>query len=190
VLFEQLDKGKPEWKLRKVFGAMVRSDVPEEARRQIAKHLSDYLQSRKISLSMIADELSNVWELNLLSSFDPQTRQLVVNVAPDSLIELAQILKQRLETAEGVVPRDFLERTLQQLKHFAVAIKPFSQKRLLPDEVVEAWWNLFEAAFKKAAKNAGDEKSLKQWLRQFWIERPDTAFRKTVWFERLKKLVE
>ncbi|MCS7264956.1 MAG: hypothetical protein NZ805_09010 [Armatimonadetes bacterium] len=190
VLFEQLDKGKPEWKLRKVFGAMVRSNVPEEARRQITKHLSDYLQKRKVSLSVIADELSNVWELNLLSSFDPQTRQLVVNVAPDSLIELAQILRRRLETAEGVVPRDFLERTLLQLKHFAVAIKPFSQERLLPDEVVEAWWNLFEAAFKKAAKTAGDEKSIKQWLRQFWIERPDTAFSKTVWFERLKKSAE
>ncbi|MFA4030205.1 MAG: hypothetical protein GDYSWBUE_001797 [Candidatus Fervidibacterota bacterium] len=49
---------------------------------------------------------------------------------------------------------------------------------------------MFEAAFNKAVKASGDEKSLKQWLRQLWIERPDTDFSKTIWFERLKKLAE
>jgi hypothetical protein len=68
--------------------------------------------------------------------------------------------------------------------------KPFSQERLLPDEVVNAWWELFEAAFQKALKTPGAAKSLKQWLRQFWVERPDTEFSKTVWFERLKSLAE
>ncbi|MCS7187473.1 MAG: hypothetical protein RMK89_11045, partial [Armatimonadota bacterium] len=114
----------------------------------------------------------------------------VVSVSPDGLIELAQVLRQRLETAEGIVPRGFLEQALWKVRQFATLTKPFSQERLLPDDVVEAWWKLFDAAFKKAAKTAGDEKSIKQWLRQFWIERPDTDFSKTVWFERLKKLVE
>ncbi len=126
----------------------------------------------------------------MLGSFNPQTRQPIVNVAFDSLVELAQILRQRVEAAEGIVPREFLEQTLWQVMRFAVTTKPFSQERLLPEEVTEAWWKLFEAAFHKAVKTSGDAKSLKQWLRQFWIERPDTAFSKTVWFERLKKLAE
>ncbi len=190
ALFEPLDKGDPQWNLCKVMGVMVRADVPKEARQQIAKHLSSYLQNRKVSLSVLADELNNVREWNLLGSFNPQTRQPIVNVAFDSLVELAQILRQRVEAAEGIVPREFLERTLWQVMRFAVTTKPFSQERLLPEEVTEAWWKLFEAAFHKAVKTSGDAKSLKQWLRQFWIERPDTAFSKTVWFERLKKLAE
>lgn len=83
----------------------------------------------------------------------------------------------------------FLEQTLWQVKRFAITAKQFSQERLL-DEVANAWWGLFEAAFNKAVKASGDEKSLKQWLRQLWIERPDTDFSKTIWFERLKKLAE
>ena len=189
TLCETLDKDGPQWILRKVMGVMICADVPEEARRQIAKHLSSYLQSRKILPSVLAEELRNVRELNLLYSFNPQTRQLTVNAAPDSLIELAQILRRCLETAEGIIPRDFLEQTLWQVKRFAITAKQFSQERLL-DEVANAWWGLFEAAFNKAVKASGDEKSLKQWLRQLWIERPDTDFSKTIWFERLKKLAE
>jgi hypothetical protein len=55
---------------------------------------------------------------------------------------------------------------------------------------VNAWWELFEAAFRKASKTPDTAKSLKQWLRKVWVERPDTEFSKTVWFEKLKSLAE
>jgi len=190
TLFEPLDKGKYQRNLGKVMGAIVRADVPEGTRREIARHLSSYLKNRKVPLSLIADELGNVRELNMLGMFDPKTRQMVVSVAIDGLVELARVLKECLEAAEGVVPRKFLEETLWKVKGFAVATKPFSQECLLPDEVAEAWWELFEAAFRKASMTSGDEKSLKQWLKRFWIEFPDLHFSQTVWFERLKKLAE
>ena len=190
VLFEQLGKGKPQWNLRKVIGAMVRSDVPPEARRQISEHLRSYLLSRKVSLSTIADEIGSVEELNLLGSFNPQTRRSLVEVAPESLMTLAKLLMEHLREFEGIVPREFLEKVLHLVKGFAVVKKPFSQERLLPDEVVDAWWELFEAAFKKAARTQSDAQSLKQWLRKFYVERPDTYFSQTVWFERLRKLAE
>ncbi len=190
LLFEPLDRGKVQWNLSKIMGIMVRADVPENARKQIAEHLKSYLQNRKVSLSLLADELGNVRELNLLGSFNPQTRRLLFEVSTDSLVELAQILQQRLDSAEGIVPREFLEKTLWKVKGFAVIKKPFSQERLLPDEVVEAWWQLFETAFHKAVKTSGDANSLKRWLREFWTEQPDTYFNQTIWFERLKKLTE
>ncbi len=190
VLFEQLDKGKPQWNLRKVIGAMVRSDVPPEARRQISEHLRSYLLSRKVSLSTIADEIGSVQELNSLGLFNPQTRRLLVEVAPESLTTLAKLLMEHLREFEGIVPHEFLEKVLHLVRGFAVVKKPFSQERLLPDEVVDAWWELFEAAFKKAARTQSDAQSLKQWLRKFYVERPDTYFSQTVWFERLRKLAE
>lgn len=190
VLFEQLDKGKPQWNLRKVIGVMVRSDVPSEARRQISEHLKSYLRRRKVSLSTIADEIGSVRELNLLGSFNPQTRRSLVEVAPESLMALAKLLMEYLSEFEGIVPSEFLEKVLHLVRGFAAVKKPFSQGRLLPDEVVDAWWELFEAAFKKATRTRSDAQSLKQWLRKFYVERPDTYFSQTVWFERLKKLTE
>ncbi|MGQ9462012.1 MAG: hypothetical protein ACUVRR_02965 [Candidatus Fervidibacter sp.] len=55
---------------------------------------------------------------------------------------------------------------------------------------MNAWWKLFELSFHKAEKTSDDEKSLRQWLRKFYIERPNTAFSQTIWFEKLKKLTE
>ena len=190
ILFEQLDKGKPEWTLHKVMGVMIRADVPGNVRSEIAQRLSSYFQSRKVSLSTLARELSSVRELTLLGSFDPRTRRLLLEISPDGLIALAHLLKQQLDATEAIVPREFLEETLRRIHHFALVKKPFLQERLLPDEVVNAWWELFEAAFQKASKTPDAAKSLKQWLRQFWVERPDTEFSKTVWFEKLKGLVE
>jgi len=190
ILFEPLDKGKPQWNLREVIGVMVRSDVPQEARRQISEHLKSYLRSQKVSLSTIADEIGSVRELNLLGSFNPQTRRSLVEVAPESLMALAKLLMEHLREFEGIVPSQFLEKVLHLVRHFAVVKKPFSQERLLPDGAVDAWWELFEAAFKKAARTQADAQSLKQWLRKFYVERPDTYFSQTIWFERLKKLTE
>jgi len=190
ILFEQLDKGKPEWNLHKVMGVMIRADVPEDVRSEIAQRLSSYIQSRKVSLSVLARELGNVRELTLLGSFDPRTRRSLLEISPDGLVALAHLLKRQLGAAETVVPREFLEETLRRVHSFALVKKPFSQERLLPDEVVNAWWELFEAAFRKASKMPDAAKSLKQWLRMFWVERPDTEFSKTVWFEKLKSLAE
>jgi tetratricopeptide (TPR) repeat protein len=190
TLFEQLDKGKTEWNLHKVMGVMIRADVPEDVRNEIAQRLGSYIQSRKVSLSILARELADVGELTLLGSFDSRTRRSLLEISPDGLIALARLLKRQLDATETIIPREFLEETLRRVHHFALVKKPFSQERLLPDEVVNAWWELFEAAFQKALKTPGAAKSLKQWLRQFWVERPDTEFSKTVWFERLKGLAE
>jgi tetratricopeptide (TPR) repeat protein len=190
TLFEQLDKGKTEWNLHKVMGVMIRADVPEDVRNEIAQHLGSYIQSRKVSLSILARELADVGELTLLGSFDPRTRRSLLEISPDGLVALARLLKRQLDATETIIPREFMEETLRRVHHFALVKKPFSQERLLPDEVVNAWWELFEAAFQKALKTPGAAKSLKQWLRQFWVERPDTEFSKTVWFERLKSLAE
>jgi len=190
ILFEQLDKGKPEWNLHKVMGVLVRADVPEDVRKQIVQRLDSCFQSRKISLSVLAREMGNVRELTMLGSFDPRTRRSLLEISPDGLIALAHLLKRQLDAAETVVPREFLEETLRRVHSFALVKKPFSQERMLPDEVVNAWWELFEAAFRKASKTPDAAKSLKQWLRQFWVERPDTEFSRTVWFEKLKGLAE
>jgi hypothetical protein len=122
--------------------------------------------------------------------FDPQTHRPLVEISPDGLIALARLLKQQLDAVETVIVREFLEETLRRVHHFALVKKPLSQERLLPDEVVNAWWELFEAAFRKASKTPDTAKSLKQWLRKVWVERPDTEFSKTVWFEKLKGLAE
>jgi len=190
ILFEQLDKGKPEWNLHKVMGVMIRADVPEDVRSEIAQRLNSYFQSRKVSLSTLARELGDVGGLTLLGSFDPRTRRSFLEISPDGLIALAHLLKRQLDAAETVIPREFLEEILRRVHHFALVKKPFSQERLLPDEVVNAWWELFEAAFRKASKTPNAAKSLKQWLHKFWVERPDTEFSKTVWFEKLKGLAE
>jgi tetratricopeptide (TPR) repeat protein len=190
TLFEQLDKGKTEWNLHKVMGIMIRADVPEDVRNEIAQRLGSYIQSRKVSLSILARELADVGELTLLGSFDSRTRRSLLEISPDGLIALARLLKRQLDATETIIPREFLEETLRRVHHFALVKKPFSQERLLPDEVVNAWWELFEAAFQKASKTPSAAKSLKQWLRQFWVERPDTEFSKTVWFEKLKSLAE
>jgi tetratricopeptide (TPR) repeat protein len=190
ILFEQLDKGKPEWNLHKVMGVMIRADVSEDVRNEIAQRLGSYIQSRRVSLSTLARELGNVRELTLMGLFDPQTHRPLVEISPDGLIALARLLKQQLDAVETVIMREFLEETLRRVHHFALVKKPLSQERLLPDEVVKAWWELFEAAFQKASKTPNAAKSLKQWLRQFWVERPDTEFSKTVWFEKLKSLAE
>jgi len=190
ILFEQLDKGKPEWNLHKVMGVMIRADVSEDVRSEIAQRLGSYFQSRRVSLSTLARELGNVRELTLMGSFDPRTRRSLLEISPDGLVALARLLKRQLDATETIIPREFLEETLRRVHHFALVKKPFSQERLLPDEVVNAWWELFEAAFQKASKTPNAAKSLKQWLRQFWVERPDTEFSKTVWFEKLKGLAE
>jgi tetratricopeptide (TPR) repeat protein len=190
TLFEQLDKGKTEWNLHKVMGVMIRADVPEDVRNEIAQRLGSYFQSRRVSLSTLARELADVGELTLLGLFDPRTRRSLLEISPDGLIALARLLKRQLDATETIIPREFLEETLRRVHHFALVKKPFSQERLLPDEVVNAWWELFEAAFQKASKTPNAAKSLKQWLRQFWVERPDTEFSKTVWFEKLKSLAE
>jgi tetratricopeptide (TPR) repeat protein len=190
ILFEQLDKGKTEWNLHKVMGVMIRADVPEDVRNEIAQRLGSYIQSRRVSLSTLARELADVGELTLLGLFDPRTRRSLLEISPDGLIALARLLKRQLDATETIIPREFLEETLRRVHHFALVKKPFSQERLLPDEVVNAWWELFEAAFQKASKTPNAAKSLKQWLRQFWVERPDTEFSKTVWFEKLKSLAE
>jgi tetratricopeptide (TPR) repeat protein len=190
TLFEQLDKGKTEWNLHKVMGVMIRADVPEDVRNEIAQRLGSYIQSRRVSLSTLARELGNVRELTLMGSFDPRTRRSLLEISPDGLVALARLLKRQLDATETIIPREFLEETLRRVHHFALVKKPFSQERLLPDEVVNAWWELFEAAFQKASKTPSAAKSLKQWLRQFWVERPDTEFSKTVWFEKLKSLAE
>jgi tetratricopeptide (TPR) repeat protein len=190
ILFEQLDKGKPEWNLHKVIGVMIRADISEDVRSEIAQRLGSYIQSRRVSLSTLARELGNVRELTLMGSFDPRTRRSLLEISPDGLVALARLLKRQLDATETIIPREFLEETLRRVHHFALVKKPFSQERLLPDEVVNAWWELFEAAFQKALKTPGAAKSLKQWLRQFWVERPDTEFSKTVWFEKLKGLAE
>jgi tetratricopeptide (TPR) repeat protein len=190
TLFEQLDKGKTEWNLHKVMGVMIRADVSEDVRSEIAQRLGSYFQSRRVSLSTLARELGNVRELTLMGSFDPRTRRSLLEISPDGLIALARLLKRQLDATETIIPREFLEETLRRVHHFALVKKPFSQERLLPDEVVNAWWELFEAAFQKASKTPSAAKSLKQWLRQFWVERPDTEFSKTVWFEKLKSLAE
>jgi tetratricopeptide (TPR) repeat protein len=190
TLFEQLDKGKPEWNLHKVMGVMIRADIPEDVRSEIAQRLGSYIQSRRVSLSTLARELADVRELTLLGSFDPRTRRSLLEISPDGLVALARLLKRQLDATETIIPREFLEETLRRVHHFALVKKPFSQERLLPDEVVNAWWELFEAAFQKASKTPNAAKSLKQWLRQFWVERPDTEFSKTVWFEKLKSLAE
>jgi len=169
---------------------LVRADVPEDVRKQIVQRLDSYFQSRKISLSVLAREMGNVRELTMLGSFDPRTRRSLLEISPDGLIALAHLLKRQLDAAETVVPREFLEETLRRVHSFALVKKPFSQERMLPDEVVNAWWELFEAAFRKASKTPDAAKSLKQWLRQFWVERPDTEFSRTVWFEKLKGLAE
>jgi tetratricopeptide (TPR) repeat protein len=190
ILFEQLDKGKTEWNLHKVMGVMIRADISEDVRSEIAQRLGSYIQSRRVSLSTLARELADVGELTLLGSFDPRTRRSLLEISPDGLVALARLLKRQLDATETIIPREFLEETLRRVHHFALVKKPFSQERLLPDEVVNAWWELFEAAFQKALKTPGAAKSLKQWLRQFWVERPDTEFSKTVWFEKLKSLAE
>ena len=190
TLFEQLDKGKTEWNLHKVMGVMIRADVSEDVRSEIAQRLGSYFQSRRVSLSTLARELGNVREPTLMGSFDPRTSRSLLEISPDGLIALARLLKRQLDATEIIIPREFLEETLRRVHHFALVKKPFSQERLLPDEVVNAWWELFEAAFQKALKTPGAAKSLKQWLRQFWVERPDTEFSKTVWFEKLKSLAE
>jgi tetratricopeptide (TPR) repeat protein len=190
ILFEQLDKGKPEWNLHKVMGVMIRADVSEDVRSEIAQRLGSYFQSRRVSLSTLARELGNVREPTLMGSFDPRTSRSLLEISPDGLVALARLLKRQLDATEIIIPREFLEETLRRVHHFALVKKPFSQERLLPDEVVNAWWELFEAAFQKALKTPGAAKSLKQWLRQFWVERPDTEFSKTVWFEKLKSLAE
>jgi tetratricopeptide (TPR) repeat protein len=189
VLFEPLDKGEVAWNLRQVIGAMVRADVPENARQQIAQHLRDYLKKHRPSLSLLADELESVREIGLAGAFDAQTHKPVVELAPDSLIALATMLKECAEQAEGVMPRKFVEVALRNVKGFAVIQRPATKERFYPESVVEAWWQLFEAAFQKAMKT-GSPQSLKRWLRQFYLERPDTDFSQTVWFERLKKLAE
>jgi len=191
TLFECLNKGRLEGNLQKVMGVMIRADIPDDARKEIAQHLSDYIGSRKVSLSMLATELENVRELTLLGLFNPQTRRPLVEASPEGLVALAQLLKQQLEATETVVPREFLEKALRQVHSFASAKKPFSQERLLPDEVVNAWWELFETAFRKASKAPDAEKSLKQWLRRFCIEPyANTEFSRTIWFEKLIKLAE
>lgn len=190
TLFRPLDEGELNMNLGKVLGLMVLADVPKSARDQIAKRLDDYLKNHQVSLSTLATELRDTRAINLAGSYNPYTRQPAVELAPDGLTALAQILEQRLEAAEGVIPREFLEQVLMKLHFFVSLKKPFTQERLIPDEVVNAWWKLFESSFHKAAKTPDAEKSLKQWLRQFYIERPDTAFSQTIWFEKLKKLAE
>jgi hypothetical protein len=138
---------------------------------------------------LLADELESVREIGLAGAFDAQTHKPVVELAPDSLIALATMLKECAEQAEGVMPRKFVEVALRNVKGFAVIQRPATKERFYPESVVEAWWQLFEAAFQKAMKT-GSPQSLKRWLRQFYLERPDTDFSQTVWFERLKKLAE
>lgn len=188
TLFRPLGEGELNMNLGKVLGLMVLADVPKSARDQIAKRLDNYLKNRQVSLSTLATEL--IREINLASSYDPYTRRPAAELAPDGLTALAQILERRLEAAEGVIPRKFLEQVLTKLHLFVSLKNPLTQERLIPDEVVNAWWKLFESSFHKAAKTPDAEKSLKQWLRRFYIESPDTAFSQTIWFERLKKLTE
>ncbi len=76
------------------------------------------------------------------------------------------------------------------MHRFAVSTKEPTRGRHLPDHVIDAWWQLFETAVRKAVRSPEDAKSLLQWMNMLWVERPDTAFGQTVWYERLKKLAE
>ncbi|MGQ9462013.1 MAG: hypothetical protein ACUVRR_02970 [Candidatus Fervidibacter sp.] len=104
TLFRPLDEGELNMNLRKVLGLMVLADVPKSARDQIAKRLDNYLKNRQVSLSTLAAELGNT----IAGSYNSYICRPDVELAPDSLTALAQILERRLEAAEGVIPRGFL----------------------------------------------------------------------------------
>ncbi len=188
LLFEPLDKGTAAF--REVFNALLRPDIPAEGHKVILQHLDDYLRTRRPSLSLLAEELNWLKVDDLLRALRENAPQEAVQPTIDNLVALANLLRRCVETAEGVVPREFLERVMWQVHRFAVSTKEPTRGRHLPDHVIDAWWQLFEVAVRKAVRSPEDAKSLLQWMNMLWVERPDTAFGQTVWYERLKKLAE
>lgn len=190
ALFEPLDKGRVDGHLWKILKALLRVDLSSEDHRRILQHLEGYVRSHPISLSLWAEELSWVGENRLLESLRRGEATEEVQSALNNMVSLAHLLRQIVEANQVVIPREFLEKALWRVKNLATFSKEFGGESLVPQPVIEAWWQLFETAVWKSVRSPEDAKSLHEWLHPLWVERPSTDFARTVWYERLKKLAE